>query len=207
MEVKALLGLGDFAANAYIVSSGKTAVLIDAPCDPDYISCELEGFELKAILLTHGHVDHISAAAKIREKTGCTVYISNEDMPMLTSSRLSLCDYFSQTFYPCDGAEGVNDGDVLSFGDLSFKVIATPGHTSGSVCYVADDVIFSGDTLFMGSIGRNFGSKAYSKIISSIGRLYELGKNYRVLSGHGAETDLYTELMTNPFLQDLRSNI
>ncbi len=209
MPIKKLLNMGDFGANAYIVHNKVSAVLIDAPCYPDKIIKELDGMNLEAVLLTHGHVDHMSAAGKIKEETGCDVYISKGDMPMLTSSELSLADYFSEPFFPCEEAKAFSDGDALDFGGIKFKVIATPGHTVGSVCFVCDaeNVIFSGDTLFAGSIGRNFSGTAYKQIIPSIGRLYELGRNYTVLAGHGEETDLYSELIYNPFLGELKDKI
>lgn len=199
--------MGDFSTNAYIVKSENTAVLIDAPCDAERIIDKLVDLKLEAVLLTHGHVDHISAAGELKEKTGCKVYISREDEPMLRSSKLCRADYFSVPFYPCEGAECFSDGDELTFGDMTFKVVSTMGHTYGSVSFIIDDVVFSGDTLFAGSIGRiDIGGSTYGDIISSIGKLYTLadGKNMRVLAGHGFETDLYSELLENPYLGALR---
>lgn len=207
MNIIKIPNMGDFATNAYIVSSGNTAVLIDAPCDADRILARLGDLKLEAVLLTHGHVDHISAAGELKEKTGCKVMISHEDEPMLRSSKLCRADYFSVPFYPCEGAECFSDGDELTFGDMAFKVVSTKGHTAGSVSFIIDDIIFSGDTLFAGSIGRiDIGGSGFSDIISSIGKYYELanGKNMRVLSGHGPETDLYSELLENPYLGALR---
>lgn len=207
MQITKIIGLGDFSSNAYIVSSGEQAVLIDAPCEPEYITEKLQDKKLAAILLTHGHVDHISAAAKIKELTGCKVYISQADSEMLTSSKKCLADRFRQPFYPCEESISICDGDKLTFGDMTFNVITTPGHTQGSVCYMTEDFIFSGDTLFKQSIGRNFGCSAYSTIIDSIAKLYKYNKNYIVLPGHGEETDLYSELEENPFLGELRTKL
>ncbi|MCD7823686.1 MAG: MBL fold metallo-hydrolase [Oscillospiraceae bacterium] len=207
MDIITIPDMGDFATNAYIVSSGNIAVLIDAPCYPDIIMDRLGELKLEAILLTHGHVDHISAAGELKEKTGCKVYISHEDEPMLRSSKLCRADYFSVPFYPCKGAECFSDGDELIFGDMTFKVVSTKGHTYGSVSFIIDDVIFSGDTLFAGSIGRvDIGGSTFGDIISSIDKLYKLadGKNMRVFSGHGPVTDLYSELIENPYLGALR---
>ncbi len=210
MEIITIPNLGDFATNAYIVKSGNTAVLIDAPCDAERIISKLGNLKLEAVLLTHGHVDHISAARELKEKTGCKVYISKEDEPMLRSSKLCRADYFSVPFYPCEGAECFSDGDSLTFGDMTFKVVSTKGHTAGSVSFIIDDVIFFGDTLFAGSIGRiDIGGSSFSDIISSIGKLYELanGRNMLVLSGHGPKTDLYSELLENPYLGALREGL
>ncbi|MCD7847251.1 MAG: MBL fold metallo-hydrolase [Oscillospiraceae bacterium] len=207
MNITTIPNMGDFGTNAYIVSSGSTAVLIDAPCDADRIILKLGDLKLEAVLLTHGHVDHISAVGELKEKTGCKVMISHEDEPMLHSSRLCRADYFSVPFYPCEGAECFSDSDELTFGDMTFKVVSTKGHTAGSVSFIIEDTIFSGDTLFAGSIGRiDIGGSSFSDIISSIDKLYKLadGRNMRVLSGHGPETDLYSELLENPYLGALR---
>ena len=197
----------DFAANCYAVISGENAVLIDAPFDADDIMTELGGKKLCAILLTHGHVDHMSAAEDLRKSTGCKVYVSEEDKPFLTDSRHSLADYFSMPFYPCTESQTFKDGDELEIAEMKFRVVSTPGHTPGSVCFVHEDVIFTGDTLFNGSIGRDFGWSCYRNIIDSIGKLYALGKNYKILPGHGEASDLYDELIFNPYLQGLKAKL
>lgn len=206
-DIKLIHDYSDFASNCYAVISGENAVLIDAPFDADDILSELGGKKLCAILLTHGHVDHMSAAEDLRKVTGCRVYISEEDKPFLTDSEPSLADYFSIPFRPCTEAQTFRDGDELLFSGMKFRVISTPGHTPGSVCFVYEDVIFTGDTLFNGSIGRDFGWKCYRDIIDSIGKLYALGKNYKILPGHGEASELYDELMFNPYLQELKAKL
>lgn len=207
MDIKIIPAMGDFGTNAYIVSAGDKAVLIDAPCDPELIIDMLDGKKLLAVLLTHGHVDHISAAEAIRKETGCKVYISENDKNMLTDPKSSLASYFSVDFYPCTQSECFKDGDELTFEDMTFKVVETPGHTPGSSCFVIENVIFSGDTLYKNSIGRDFGWSCYPNIIKSIARLYQLGGNYTVYPGHDRETELYDELMFNPYLGELRNKI
>ncbi len=207
IEIKLIHDYSDFASNCYAVISGENAVLIDAPFDADGIMAELGGKKLEAILLTHGHVDHISAAEDLRKATGCKVFVSEEDKSMLTDSRNSLADYFSMPFFPCTEAQTFKDGDELEIAGMKFRVVSTPGHTPGSVCFVYEDVIFTGDTLFCGSIGRDFGWSCYRGIIDSIGKLYALGKNYKILPGHGEASDLYDELMFNPYLQGLKAEL
>ncbi len=205
MQILSVSNLGAFGANCHIVFGQSATVLVDAPCNVQLINSKLGGKKLDAILLTHGHVDHFSAAGELAEAHGCAVYIAEPDKPMLTSPRLCLADYFHQPFFACPNAVSVQDGQILNFGDLSFKVMATPGHTKGSVCYLLGDVIFSGDTLFKNSIGRtDFSGGRFSVIIESIKKLKNLGQNYRVLCGHGDETTLYYELQNNPFLEELR---
>jgi len=206
-DIRLIQDYSDFAANCYAVISGENAVLIDAPFDADDIMAELGGKKLCAILLTHGHVDHMSAAEDLRKSTGCKVYVSEEDKPFLTDSRHSLADYFSMPFYPCTESQTFKDGDELEIAEMKFRVVSTPGHTPGSVCFVHEDVIFTGDTLFNGSIGRDFGWSCYRNIIDSIGKLYALGKNYKILPGHGEASDLYDELIFNPYLQGLKAKL
>lgn len=207
MQIESLLGMGDFGTNAYIISDGSGAVLIDAPCDPDRILEKLGDRKLEAIFLTHGHVDHTQAAAMLKKRTGCEVYISDEDMPMLTSSGLSLADYFSMPFIPLETAHRISDGDVVSIAGLSIKVVATPGHTPGCLCFLIGDTLFTGDTLFKDSIGRDFGCDCYRYILDSIAKLYGIGEDCTVLCGHGEATSLYDELMFNPFLEPLRDRM
>ena len=182
-DIKLIHDYSDFASNCYAIISGENAVLIDAPFDADGILSELNGKKLCAILLTHGHVDHMSAAEELRKATGCKVFVSVDDKSMLTDSRHSLADYFSIPFCPCAEAQAFKDGDEH------------------------EDVIFTGDTLFNGSIGRDFGWSCYHGIIDSIGKLYALGKNYKILPGHGEASDLYDELMFSPYLQGLKAKL
>ena len=206
-DIKLIHDYSDFASNCYAIISGENAVLIDAPFDADGILSEINGKKLCAILLTHGHVDHMSAAEELRKATGCKVFVSVDDKSMLTDSRHSLADYFSIPFCPCAEAQTFKDGDELEIAGMKFSVITTPGHTPGSVCFVHEDVIFTGDTLFNGSIGRDFGWSCYHGIIDSIGKLYALGKNYKILPGHGEASDLYDELMFSPYLQGLKAKL
>ncbi len=208
MTVHKLSSLGAFGTNCYIVeTNSKSAVLIDAPCQPKRILSAVNDLclTLKAILLTHGHCDHIEAVNSIVSKTGCKVYIHEGDASMLTDKMLSLAGYFGTPFIGFEGANTLTDGDTVTVDDVTFKVISTPGHTKGSVCYVLDDIIFSGDTLFYNSIGRtDFPGGDYKTILSSIAKLKTLGKNFVVHPGHERSTDLYFEFETNPFLNDLR---
>lgn len=207
MTIKIITSMDDFCTNAYaVVSQDKRAVLIDAPGDFDSIADKTVncGIEIEAVLLTHGHIDHIASIGRLKAETGCRVLISEKDKFMLTDSRACLADYFSALFEPFTRAETFSDGDTLSITGMEFKVIETPGHTPGSVCFVCEDVIFSGDTLFKCSIGRDFGWKEYAGIIDSIDKLYQQGKNYTVYPGHGGKTDLYDELICNPYLGRLQ---
>lgn len=207
-NIRQLSSFGAFGTNCYIVETeNKGAVLIDAPCYPDKILAKIEslGLTLRAILLTHGHCDHIEAVSELVNKTGCEVYIHKDDEKMLHNSLLSLAGYFGTPFTPFKGAKTFADGDTVTVDNAVFTVISTPGHTTGSVCYVYGDIIFSGDTLFFESIGRtDFPGGSYKALINSIKKLKALGKDHTILPGHNESTSLYYELEYNPFLGDLR---
>lgn len=210
MKIIKIPPAGMFAVNCYIVISEKgNAVLIDAPEGADRILSEIEknGASLKKILLTHGHCDHIESLAEIAEKTGAEVYIHEFDAPKLTDPRMNLSEFFAMYLdAPArhyDKAVTVKDGDIISQDELEFKVMHTPGHTSGCVCYILDDVMFSGDTLFKDSIGRtDMPDGNYSVLAKTLSMLSEIEQDYRVLPGHNEETALSREKAQNPFLNE-----
>ena len=208
MKIVKIPPRGMFAVNAYIVISEEgNAVLIDAPENGKEILAEIEksGAALKKILLTHGHCDHIDSLAEIAEKTGAEVYIHKFDAPKLTDPRMNLSDFFAMYLdAPArhfDRAIPVSDGDIISLDELEFRVMHTPGHTSGSVCYIVEDVMFSGDTLFRDSIGRtDMPDGDYSVLAKTLSALSEMSEDHRVLPGHNEETTLSREKLHNPFM-------
>ncbi len=210
MKIIKLKPQGMFAVNSYLVVSDKNnAVLIDAPEGAERILAEIEkqGVKLNKILLTHGHCDHIESVAALAEKTGAEVFIHNNDAPKLTDSYLNLSEYFSM--YMDEVAHYnhgicVDDGDTIIEDEMVFTVFHTPGHSSGSVCYILEDVMFSGDTLFRDSIGRtDMPDGDPITLFASLKSLEQFeGRfdDYRLLSGHGAESTLNREKMHNPYL-------
>lgn len=210
MKIYPIFSLGDFGTNCYIIeTSRKNALLIDAPYSASVIKKELDARELtlKKILLTHGHCDHIEALGELVSAYGCEVFISDEDRAMLTDRRLCLAEYFGSKFTPFDGALTVSDGDEISLDDVSLKVIQTPGHSAGSVCYATGGSLFTGDTLFEGTVGRTDLGGNFNTLLRSIEKLYRSGKNYVIYPGHGGVSDLDAELRYNPYLEELREKI
>lgn len=211
MKIITIPPQGIFAVNCYlVVSEAGNAALIDAPEGADRILAEAEknGVKIKKILLTHGHCDHIESLAEIAAKTGAEVFIHELDAGKLTDSYTNLSDFFAQYLEkpaePYSGAVCLSDGDKVQLDELTFTVLHTPGHTSGSVCYIVRDVMFSGDTLFKNSIGRtDMPDGDQLKLFDSLKLLENFRgeyEDYRLLSGHGAESTLKRERDSNPFM-------
>ncbi len=197
--------VGDLGTNCYIVydDSGHAAI-IDPGGDAQRILNNVKGKNLTVdfILLTHAHFDHIMAAEELRDATGAQLCVGEGDAPMLVDADLNL----SAMVYPERAVELTPsrllfEGDVLRFGDTTLAVMETPGHTRGGVCYLGEDVLFSGDTLFAGSIGRtDLPGGDMSVLRRSLARLASLDGDLTVYPGHGEETTLAFEKEANPYL-------
>ncbi|MBO5210954.1 MAG: MBL fold metallo-hydrolase [Clostridia bacterium] len=203
MEIKALV-LGDIEVNCYLVSTDKAAVVID----PGYRCVEALEFLKNAndkerlILLTHAHFDHIGFADELAEITDSKIAIGEKDAPALLDNNLNLSALFGAPLSTFSADILLDDNDEITVGDLTFKVIHTPGHTVGGVCYLCGDTLFSGDTLFAGSIGRtDFPGGSFETLKNSIKRIYTLPDDTVLLSGHGGKTTVINEKRYNPFVR------
>ncbi len=197
------LPVGELGANCYIVTDGHgAAAVIDPGADADAICRVLkeESVHTGGILLTHAHFDHIGAVNALAD-FGFPVFCHTLDCPALQDGRLNLSAFFGAPTAPVNDAVCVEDGDNLSFGELTFTVLHTPGHTVGSVCYQLDDVLFAGDTLFCESIGRtDFPGGDLQAMRASLRRLAALDGNTRVYPGHDEPTTIAHEQQYNPYL-------
>ncbi len=195
--------MGPVGVNGYVVSDedGK-ACIIDCDGSPDtmFDYIENKGLEVSHILLTHGHGDHIGAVEEIKEKYGCEVVAAKKEEPILLDPRLNFSAMMGvATIVEAD--RFVSEGDIITVGSMKFEVMETPGHTVGSVCFIVQDNIFSGDTLFEGSCGRtDLPTGDTATIMKSLKRLSNMDGNYVVYPGHGAYTSLEIERRSNPYL-------
>ncbi len=198
------LVVGSFMENTYIVASEKTkeAAVIDPGADSKKILASIEklGVNVKYILITHGHIDHIGAVARVKEATGATYAIHPNDIPLAKAQR-GFCGAMPGVSEPPEPDLQLKEGDVFSIGEFELKVVETPGHTPGGVSFVGDGVVFSGDTLFQGSVGRtDFPGGDWDLLLDRIRtRLFVLPDDTVVLSGHGPETTIKQEKLYNPF--------
>lgn len=202
MKIK-ILPIGTIETNCYVISDDKgTCAIIDCDGNARPLFAYIEENNLKPthILLTHGHYDHVGIVELVKEKYGCAVVAAKAEEALLADPRLNLSVMMggNVALYP---DVLVGEGDVVSVGDLEFRVMLTPGHTSGSVCYVVADQIFSGDTLFQGSCGRtDLPTGDWSTIVKSLARLRDLSGDYIVYPGHGPYTSLEMERKSNPYM-------
>lgn len=200
-----MLTVGPIMANCFIVGceDTKNAVVIDPGDEADRILLSLSDSSLtvKYIINTHGHFDHVGGNKRIKEVTGADLLIHPLDAPMLNqlSASASRWGLVSEDSPPPD--RELDEGDTIEFGQIQMKVIHTPGHTQGGISLHTDGYVFVGDTLFSGSIGRtDFPGGSHETLISSIqNKLFKLGDDVKVMSGHGPETTLGQEKRHNPF--------
>ncbi len=203
MEIKCL-SLGELQTNCYLLSGKTGAVVID----PAGYSPEVEDF-LKQnsdkeglILLTHAHFDHYGDALRLRKETGIKIAIGELDNPALSDGQVNLSAFFGNELKHFSADILLKDNDEFSVGDIDFKVLHTPGHTVGSVCYLVGENLFSGDLLFSGSIGRtDFPGGSFKVLSKSVRRLYATFKDINIYSGHGTKTTLLHEKNNNPFIR------
>jgi glyoxylase-like metal-dependent hydrolase (beta-lactamase superfamily II) len=194
---------GDLQNNCYLITdeATKQSAIVDCTEPSDKMFDFIGDADLKYVLLTHGHFDHIAGVKAVKEKYGAKAVISNEDKDMMSNGKLSLAVFcgFPQNDTTADIC--VQDGDVIKLGETDIKVISTPGHTKGGVCYLADDSLFTGDTLFYCSCGRtDFPGGSSQEILQSLNKLAKLDGDYKVYTGHNNQSTLDFERKNNPYM-------
>lgn len=195
---------GALETNCYLVYDGnKKGVVVDPGGDAPIIIDKIKEYNLHIIhvILTHVHFDHIMAANEVLSATGADLLVPGEDEPALSDSNLNLMHFSGNEAPTLKANRLLFDGDVIKAGELIFNVLHTPGHTKGSCCYISEDLLISGDTLFAGGIGRtDFPGGDSAAIFRSLKRLSQMEGDYTVLPGHGPSTTLSAEQSGNPYM-------
>jgi hydroxyacylglutathione hydrolase len=200
------LVVGPIMANSFILGCEETheAAVIDPGDEADRILLALAepGLNLKFIINTHGHLDHVGANKRLKDVTGAPILIHPLDAPMLNQVASSAAAWGITAVNSPPPDRELEDGDEVSFGNIILKVIHTPGHTPGGISLCTEREVFVGDTLFAGSIGRtDFPGGSFETIKKSIQRkLFTLNDDMTVYPGHGSATTIGEERRTNPFV-------
>ena len=200
------LPVGPIMANCFIVGCQETmqAAIIDPGDEAEKIlqSVADSNLEVKTIINTHGHFDHVSANKGIHAATNAPILIHALDAPMLEHISASAANWGLSAENSPVPDRTLNDGDTIVFGNITLNVLHTPGHTPGGISLFTEGHVFVGDTLFAGSIGRtDFPGGDFTTLKSSIqDKLFTLGDDVRVYTGHGPETTIGHEKQHNPFV-------
>jgi glyoxylase-like metal-dependent hydrolase (beta-lactamase superfamily II) len=200
--------VGILETNCYIITDQvtKESAIIDPGFADENVNIEIVNLgaeNIKYIIMTHGHFDHILAASYYKEMTGAKTVICIKDAMFIQDNELNrgFGDLEVEVFKP---DILMKDEDELLLGNTKIKMIETPGHTVGSSCFIADDKMFTGDTLMKGTIGRtDFKTGDESAMVESIKRLKALNINYKIYPGHGDPSTLSYERENNVFLKQV----
>ena len=202
MEIKKYT-VGQLKTNSYLIISDGVGAIIDPGNEEKMLCEEIEksGAELKYILLTHGHVDHIGACSYLSERFGAKIVCGENEKELLLDPKLNLSGSFGDEFFVSPHIL-LKEGDEIEIGSVSLKVLNTPGHTGGSIVYLGDGIMFSGDTLFKGCVGRtDLPTGDSNQLFDSLSKLKSLMGDYKIFPGHYDNTTLSYEIKFNPYLK------
>ncbi len=204
MDIKRIV-TPNYGTNCYLLSGEGFAAVIDPGEEiPELLAFlnEHSSVTEKLILLTHCHFDHIEGVNVAKELWNCPIVISESDAEGLFDNRINLSGYWSERVVSLNADKTVADGDEIVLGSETIKVIATPGHTKGSICYLWKNVLFSGDTLFTLSVGRSdLPTASPRELLASLHKLSKLDGEITVLPGHGQQTTIDYERRFNRHLK------
>jgi glyoxylase-like metal-dependent hydrolase (beta-lactamase superfamily II) len=200
--------VGSLEENTYIVfdEKSKDAIVIDPGDEGDRINDLIKGKGLKvgSIVCTHAHFDHVGAAGEIKASTGAKILLHKDDVETYSRAKEQGAFWGINVDDLPDPDAFLGEGDQVKAGDLTFKVMHSPGHSPGGICLYGEGIVITGDTIFNGSVGRtDFPGGSIEKLKDSFRRLLELPDDTKVYSGHGPETTIGDERVSNFFVNEL----
>ena len=201
--------VGPLYTNCYIVSNHNEAIIIDPGGEAEKISriIDSKGLKVTAIIATHGHFDHILAVEDLRKRYRAPFAINKKDLWLVRIAHRVAGGYGIMGEEISDPDADLAEGSVVRIGDEELRVIETPGHTPGSVCLVGEDLVFTGDTLFRGSVGRtDFPGGSWADLMESLKKIATLNEDLIVYPGHGPPSTIGDEKRSNPFLKMILGN-
>ena len=199
---------GSFVENAWILGDeeSKHAIIFDPGDNVSSIIGKIDELRLTPVFIfnTHAHPDHLGAAAELQKRFDLPFAIHENELPTFNSAKDTAQFLGLLNFHLPEVTTFLSDGQVLEINNLHLQVLHTPGHTPGSICFLTGKYLFSGDTLFQGSVGRtDLPGGSMKKLGTSLKRLSRLPEDTRVYPGHGEITSIKKELETNPYLKDV----
>jgi hydroxyacylglutathione hydrolase len=207
MIIKKLV-VGPLESNCFIIAdeNSKECIVIDPGDEPDRILDVIQtgGFQVKYVVCTHGHFDHVGAVSDIKKDTDAKVVLHKDEMNMYKSTKNHAALWGFELDEQPEPDLFVSEGDILQLGSEKFVILHTPGHSPGGICLYSEGIIITGDTLFAGSVGRtDFPGGDIAKLKDSFKRLLSLPDETRVLPGHGPESTIGREKRNNFFVHEL----
>lgn len=198
--------LGDIYTNTYLLIDTDTSAMavVDPACESDMLveAIRNEGGDLQYILLTHGHFDHIGGVSQLSKEFSPKILVSEDERILINTPQLNGSAWHNLHIDEIAVDKYLVDNDIFELGNSKIRFITTPGHTGGSGCYIVEDCIFSGDTLFCQSIGRtDFPTSSISAMRTSLQKLCKLDGDYIVYPGHDISTRLSDERKYNPYMR------
>lgn len=203
-----LIVVGPLQSNCFIVYDEKTlkSMVIDPGDDPEHIMKTIEEKKLKVVYIvcTHAHFDHVGAVAKLKSETGAEIVLHKDELEIYMSAKDQGAFWGYQIEQPPDPDKFVQEGDLLTAGELTFEVLHTPGHSPGGICLQGKGIVITGDTIFAGSVGRtDFYGGDLEELKKSFRRIISLNPETRILPGHGDVTTVKREKDLNFFMHEL----
>lgn len=198
-----LISTGMLGENCYLIYNTDKCVIADPGDEKDKIINAIDEMSLTplAVILTHGHFDHVGASSALSDKYDIPVYISEKDYNYMTSERESV--FYIKEPVNKEKVKFIKENDVLKIGDMEFKIMETPGHSKGSVCYFSENLMISGDLIFRDSIGRtDLEGGSFEEMRETFtDKIFPIENNFTVLTGHGDTTTLEFEKKYNQYMQ------